>query len=264
MSYKKNDKKDVLVFENTLPFIKEQMENNAQEILKEIEAGYQSGVLTINMGEGYRKLEIHKLNKPVFETDMKQYFGDRVSPKDLKKIVNHFWKNKDLTEKREIERIDDGFGLFGKEIIFKNPQTQNLIFLHGAFHIYQRGKVVYKITQQSEKALYQKIEEVVENADENIICVFSDTNKEIEISHNEYLRNGLRKLAEIEGSLLIIGSSLADNDAHVFEKVNQSKIQRIFIASCEKKKAKDYRNARKFWSEKEVVLFDRDTVSYAK
>ena len=37
MSYKKDDKKEVLIFKNTLPFIKEQMENNTQAILKEIE-----------------------------------------------------------------------------------------------------------------------------------------------------------------------------------------------------------------------------------
>lgn len=264
MSYKKDDKKRVLVIENTLPFIKEQMENSTQAILKEIENGYKSGILTINMGVAETQLELSNLNKSDFEKEMKLYFGTRVSKKELKKVIDHFWKNKDSTEKREIETIDDGFGLFGKEIIFKNPQTQNLIFLHGAFHIYQRGKVIYKITQQSEKALYQKIEEVVEDADENIICVFSDTNKEIEIAQNEYLRNGLNKLSDIEGTLLIIGSSLADNDSHIFEKVNQSKIHRIFIASCEKDKAKDFKNANKFWSGKEIILFDRDTVSYAK
>jgi len=264
MSYKKDEKKNVLIFENTLPFIKEQMENNTQAILKEIEDGYQSGILTINMGVDETQLELNKLNKSDFEKEMKLYFGKRVSQSELKKVIDHFWKNKDLTEKREIERIDDGFWLFEKELIFKNPQTQNLIFLHGAFHIYQRGKVFHKITQQSEKALYQRIEEVVENADENIICVFSDTNKEIEITQNEYLKNGLNKLSGIEGSLLIIGSSLADNDAHIFKKVNQSKIQRIFITSCDKDKVKDYKNANKFWSGKEVTLFDRDTVSYAK
>ncbi len=264
MSYKKDDKKEVLIFENTLPFIKEQMEISTQVILKEIEDGYQSGILIINMGEDQQQLELRRLSKQDFEKEMKHYFGKRVSKSELKKVIDHFWKNKDLTERREIEKIDDGFGLFEKEIIFKNPKTQNLIFLHGAFHIYQRGKVIHKITQQSEKALYKKIEEVVEDADEKIICVFSDTNKEIEISQNEYLRNGLNKLAEIEGALLIIGSSLAKNDAHIFEKVNQSKIQRIFIASCDKDKAKDFKNANKFWSGKEVILLDRDTVSYAK
>jgi len=146
MSYKKDSKKEVLIIENTLPFIKEQMENSTQAILKEIEDGYQSGILTINMGTDETQLELSNLNKSDFEKEMKLYFGKRVSKKELKKVIDHFWKNKDSTEKREIERIDDGFGLFGKEIIFKNPQTQNLIFLHGAFHIYQRGKVIFKIT----------------------------------------------------------------------------------------------------------------------
>lgn len=266
MSFKKDDKKEVLIFENTLPFIKEQMEINAQEILKEIEDGYQSGTLTINMITNQTQLDLNKLSKSDFENQMKHYYGKRVSKSELKKVIDHFWKNKDIINEknREIEKIDDGFGLYGKEITFKNPKTQNLYFLHGAFHIYQRGKIIHKITQESEKALYQKIEEVIEDADENIICVFSDKNKEIEILQNEYLKNGLNKLAELEGTMLIIGSSLSDNDSHIFEKVNQSKIQRIFIASCENKKVKDYKNATKFWPGKEVILFDRDTVSYAK
>ena len=116
MSYKKDDKKEILIFENTLPFIKEQMENSTQAILKEIENGYKSGILTINMGVAETQLELSNLNKSDFEKEMKLYFGTRVSKKELKKVIDHFWKNKDLTEKREIETIVDGFGLFGKEI----------------------------------------------------------------------------------------------------------------------------------------------------
>lgn len=264
MSYKKDEKKDIMVFKHTLPFIKEQMEPNTQDLLKEIENGYEFGILTINMGVEQKKLELRKVKKSVFETDMKQYFGDRVSSGELKKVIDYFWKNKDSKENRELNKIDDGFSLFNKEVIFKYPQTQNLYFLHGAFHLHQKGNNIFKIAQQSEKALYDKIEEIVEDEDERIICVFCDRNKIREIEENEYLKNGLSKLGELEGNLLIIGSSLADNDAHIFEKVKQSNIQQIFISSCEKDKKKDKENAMKYWSDKRVFLFDRDTVSYVK
>lgn len=168
LAYKKNDTTESIAFEYTLPFIK--------EILEEIENGYQSGILTINMGSDQKKLALNMLTKSDFEKEMKLYFGKKASTSGLKKAIDHFWNTKDSKNTKVLEKIDDGFGLFGKEITFKNPQTQNLFFLHGAFHIYQRGKTIHKITQQSEKALYQKIEEVVEDADENIICVFCDVN----------------------------------------------------------------------------------------
>lgn len=264
MSYKKEEKNESIVFKHSLPFIKDQMEETTQEILKEIENGYQSGVLTINMGVDQRQLELNRLNKSDFEKEMKLYFGERVSKQELKKVIDHFWKNKDSDKMKILEKVDDGFGLFNRKLIFRNPKTQNLYFLHGAFHLYHRGKTIYKITQQSEKALYQRIEEVVEDSGENIICIFSDTNKENEIVDNEYLQNGLNKLAEIEGSLVILGSSLADNDSHIFNKVNESKIRKIFIASCDRNKEKDINKSKKLFSGKDIILFDRETISYAK
>lgn len=264
MSYKKNDKEESIVFKHSLPFIKEQMEETTQEILREIENGYNSGVLTINMGVDQKQLQLNKLNKADFEKEMKLYFGDRVSTKELKKVVDHFWNIKDSEKTKVLEKVDDGFWLFNRKLAFRNPKTQNLFFLHGAFHIYQRGKSIYKITQKSEKALYQRIEETVEDTEENIICIFSDANKEDEITQNEYLQNGLNKLSEIEGTLLIMGSSLSDNDAHIFKKVNGSKIQRIYFASCEKSKDKDLEKAKKYFSGKEIILFDRETITYAK
>ena len=264
ISYKKDNKEKSIVFEHTLPFIKQQMEEASQEILEEIENGYKSGVLTINMGFDQKQLELNKLNKADFEKEMKLYFGDRVSNKELKKVIEHFWKNKDSDKAKVLEKVDDGFGLFGKKLTYLNPKTQNLFFLHGAFHLYQRGKSISKITQQSEKALYQKIEDVVEDTDENIICIFSDVNKVDEMIENEYLQNGLNKLSEVEGTLLILGSSLADNDSHIFQKLNESKVEKIYYASCERNKVNDIENARKFFSEKEIILFDRDTISYAK
>ena len=264
MSYKKDDKDEAIVFEHSLPFIKEQMEENAQDILKEIETGYNSGVLTINMGEEQKHLELSGLKKADFEKEMNLYFADRVSKAELKRVIDHFWKIKDSDKAKVLEKVDDGFGLFDKELTFQNPETQNLYFLHGAFQLYKKGKSVYKITQQSEKALYQKIEEVIEDSEENIICIFSDSNKETEIEQDDYLKNGLNKLSELEGNLLILGSSLADNDSHIFKKIEESRIQKIYIASSEKGKEKDFKRAEDIFPGKEIELFDWNTISYVK
>lgn len=264
MTFKKDDKKLSIAFKNSLPEMKKMMDDESRKVLKEIEEGYNSGVLTINIGNDLRKLELSTLTKADFTKEMKLYFGKRIAQKELKKVIEYFWKIKASDKSKVLEKIDDGFGLFGKELTFQNPKTQNLYFLHGAFHLYNKGKLIHKITQQSEKALYQRIEEIVEDAEENIICIFTDSNKETEIMQNEYLKNGLNKLTELEGAMLILGSSLADNDSHIFKKINDSKISKIYIATSEKQKEDDLTQASKFFKDKEIVLFDRDTISYMK
>ena len=64
--------------------------------------------------------------------------------------------------------------------------------------------------------------------------------------------------------MVILGSSLAENDSHIFKKIDDSKVQKIFIASSEKGKEEDLEKAENFFSGKAIDLFDRDTISYIK
>jgi len=264
MSFKKADKEITIVFKNSLPEMKKMMDDESRNILKEIGEGYNSGILTINIGNDPIKLELNILTKADFTKEMKLYFGKRIAQNELKKVIDYFWKIKDSGKSKVLEKVDDGFGLFDNELTFQNPKTQNIYFLHGAFHLYNKGKSIHKITQQGEKALYQRIEEIVEDAEENIICIFTDKNKVNEIMQNEYLKNGLNKLAELKGVMLILSSSLADNDSHIFKKINDSKINKIYIATSDTQKENDFTQASKFLKDKEIVLFDRDTISYMK
>jgi len=69
-------------------------------------------------------------------------------------------------------------------------------------------------------------------------------------------------LSELSGALVIIGCSLSDNDSHIYRKINSSKVKTIYISSKETSKKKDYEKAEKFFKGKEIILFDRKTITY--
>ena len=261
---KKDEKKSALVFKHSLPYIKEILDSRSNEVLEEIRKGYNSGKLTIIVDKQEKVLILNMLKKTDFKREMNLYFKGRYDTEEINKAVDFFWEIKDSDTSKILKNINDGFSLFERELVYNNPERQNVFFLHGGFHIYGKGKKIYKISQQAEKALYERIEEVVEDSNERIICVFSDENKLSEIMQNPYLINGFNKLKSLSGSLLIIGSSLARNDEHIFKQINESSIAKIYLSSSEKSKNDDYKRATEIFPNKEIYLFDWQTISFAK
>ena len=137
-----------------------------------------------------------------------------------------------------------------------------MFFLHGAFHLYKDKKNIYKITKENEKALYEIIDEILDNESKELICVFTNENKINEINDSPYLQRNLSELSNLSGSMVIIGSSLDDNDKHIFDCINESKVSKIYFSSSENKFENDLEKLKKIFSNKEFVLFDRDTISY--
>ncbi|UTC64012.1 DUF4917 family protein [Treponema sp. OMZ 788] len=267
MTYKREDIEDQqsIAFSNTFPFIKDLMKNKDKELFDIIQQAYDTGTLTIDIpNETSKSKELNHLTKAKFTQEINTLLESKYSKEQIKMCVDKLWKYKAAEKKKFIDKIDDGFGLFGNELLYQNPQAQNLYFLHGAFHIYKKGQSVYKITQQSEKALYQRIEEIVENAEENILCIFSDKNKEKEIQDEAYFINGLNKLECLEGVLVILGCALSDNDAHIFTQIQKSKIAKVYIASFKDAVDKNMKKAKKWFPEKEIIFFDIETITYNK
>lgn len=161
-----------------------------------------------------------------------------------------------------MNEVNDGFTFISDEFKYSIHLDQNIFFLHGAFHIYQKNRAVFKITQTQNKALYDRLEEILEDEDKDIICVFTNDNKEDEIAENIYLSNGIKKLKSLNGSLVIIGSSLAENDKHIFRKINESSIAKIYFA-VNKLRTKHYeQRLNNLFPSKEIILFDRDSITY--
>lgn len=134
--------------------------------------------------------------------------------------------------------------------------------MHGAFHIIKDGKKIKKITQSTDKALYEKLEEILNDDNKDIVCVFQSENKLESIQSNAYLSHCYKKLAELSGNLVIIGSSLDDNDDHIFNQINNSQIKKVFISTLKINEDKNRERARTKFPEKEIYLFDANTISY--
>lgn len=252
-----------LSFQNSL-FGKEELHKTKhQKIQEEIEKAIEKGTMTFEIEGQTKKLYFSNLTKTDFKAEMKQYYKDQISFKKLSRIIDVIWEKKEEENSKCLDNVNDGFNnLLGENLIYCDPKTQNLFFIHGAFHIRKNGKNIEKITQKANKSLYTRIEEIVEKEDQEIICVFNNNNKESEILKNQYLTNGLNKLEELEGNLFIIGSSLDDNDSHIFNRINSSKISKIFIACEEKNKNKIYNSAQKYFKQKDICLVDQWSISY--
>lgn len=271
LKYKEVDSQNnAIAFEPTLEFVGNDLDKRQNNIYSEIKNARQSGELEITIsGSEKAKKEMSFLTKTQFATAIRIYNKNNEKgwrEKDIDKVVNKILEE----EKRNLvlNRVDDGSRqllLFGDDFIFdNNSQTQNLFFLHGAFHIYQDGKYTKKITQDSDHALYEKLEVLLNTEGKEVVCIFESTGKLELIQQNAYLRHCYEKLEKLAGNVVIIGSSLADNDTHIFNQINNSLVSKVYISSMPKEKEKNYQIAKKKLPNKEIYLFDAETISYEK
>jgi hypothetical protein len=210
-----------------------------------------------------------QLTKAHFITEIKEYSksnnkGWKV--KDIDKVVSTILKEE--RNHKVLNNLNDGskkISLFDDTIEFvfdPKSRTQNLYFLHGAFHIYKDGKQEKKITQSGNKPLYDKLEEILNDEARDIVCVFQAENKIEEINKSEYLKKAYNKLYELSGSMVIIGCSLSDNDQHIFDQINKSKIDTLYISTRRESYEKTYKKAKDKFPSKEIFLFEAETISY--
>lgn len=260
-----------VVFQPTLKFIEEDLNTSQNNIYTEIKKARENGTVSIKIenNSNITVQNLSELTKKNFISEIEIY----------SKNNNKNWKTSDIErviktlleeEKKNhvLKKVDDGskpLTLFDglTEFVFDiERETQNLFFLHGAFHIYSDGKLEKKITQTTDKALYDKLEQILNDDEKEIICVFQSENKIEAINKSEYLKKALQKLSVLSGSLVIIGSSLDDNDSHIFEQIETSKIGSVYISTREGSKRKNYNKAKKIFPTKEIFLFDAESISY--
>ncbi len=266
-----SDDKDAIVLQPSIKFIEEDLNESQNNIYQEIKEAREKGKLEINFGDKSNSVNksFSKLTKSHFSTEVKEYSktnNKSWKAKDIDRVVKTVFEEEQRT--RVLQKVDDGSSqltLFGNdaEFVFDvNSRTQNLFFLHGAFHIYKDGHSVKKITQKSDKALYNRLEEVLNSEEQDIVCVFQHENKTDIINENEYLLNCHKKLGDLEGNMVIIGSSLAENDNHIFAQINNSDIDKLYISTLLKSKETNFQLAKNKFPSKKIYLFDAQTISY--
>ena len=266
MKYKKanTDTDTILSFQNTLEFKQSnlnKLDNNLYQEIKNIYRTHSKELVDEN-GDKIIKKPLSKLSKTDFEKQLREILKAK-NKKFNKECVTTLYE--ELKEDKISLNINDGFigNLFNIKPEISNF-IQNVFFLHGSFHIYKDKKSIYKITKSQDKALYDRLDEILGEEDKDIVSVFTNDNKISEIEKNEYLLKGIEKLKNLDGSLVIIGSSLDENDKHIFDALNKSPLTKIFFASNEKEKTEHYRRLTELFPNKKRVLFDRNTITYEK
>jgi hypothetical protein len=266
-----NDQNNAIVFQSSMKFIEDDLNIRQSNIFREIKEAREKGELEINFGDNGNILTkpFRKLKKNHFLTEVNEYSkanNKGWKTKDINRVINSIFEEEQRN--RILQKVDDGsrqLSLFGRdpEFVFDvNSVSQNLFFLHGAFHIYKDGHSIKKITQQSDKSLYDRLESILNNDEQDIVCVFQNENKTDEINGNEYLSKCLLKLGELNGNLVVIGCSLSDNDDHIFEQVNNSAIESVYVSTLSKNKDEYLKKAISKFPSKQIYLFDAESISY--
>lgn len=262
MNFKESDNK-AIAFLNSASYIQEDLDTQQNDIYTEIQKARESGKIKTTIGKGdSSELDLKVVTKDYFQKVVKNHFKSKGwKTKDIEKVCDLIWEKEKGNKK--IEGISDGFrqGIYTPDVL-----APNIFFLHGAFHIYLSKDKILKITQTQNKAFYDKLEEVINADDEDIICVLTNKSedKKEQINDNKYLKDSLEKLSQLDGSLVLFGSSLAENDNHIFEQINNSNISKIYITTNESSHSKDSETASKIFPNKEVSFFDYMTISYDK
>lgn len=259
-----------LAMKNSLKFIEDDLNAHENNIYTEIKHAREHGTLVMSGvdDDSATTSDFKALKKKRFITVITEYSEKNNKgwkQKDIEAVVNSLLEEE---KKYKLQNtVDDGsrqLSLFWgeKAYVFDiESATQNLFFLHGAFHIYKDRKSVRKITQ-SDKALYERVEDILNNDELDLVCIFQTKNKIDEIVKNPYLTKCLNKLNTLSGTMVIIGSSLDDNDNHIFDAIAQSNIETLYISTMVNDKEKTIEKADRKFPSKSIHLFDAKTISY--
>jgi hypothetical protein len=266
----KDTEDTALAMEPSLKFKEEDLNARENNIFTEIKHAREHGTMVMSgvdddsaTTSDFRALKKTRFIAVITEYSEKNNKGWK--KKDIETVVNSL-----LEEEKNYKlqnTVDDGsrqLSLFGgeKAYVFDiESATQNLFFLHGAFHIYKDGKLVKKLTQ-SNKALYERVEDILNNDELDLVCIFQTENKIAEIEKNPYLTKCLNKLNTLSGDMVIIGSSLDDNDNHIFDAITKSNIATLYISTLAKDKEQTIEKAVRKFPSKSIHLFDAKTISY--
>lgn len=186
------------------------------------------------------------------------------------KFKNIFTLNYDLllywiVNKTEIDpagyRTGDGFSF----TTWENRSDQNVFFVHGGLHLYDTGTKIKKHTFNDDPDV-SIIDKVRVNLDDGKFPLFVSeptSSKKLErIKHNSYLNDCYKKISKLKGTLFIHGHSMADNDKHIFDQINESEVEKVFVSIFGDENSEANRetmaNARRF-IHADVEFYDAST-----
>jgi len=265
LKYKKNNSLLAFEYNKQLQIFMDEINTEDYEILSIIKDSFNNGIVNIKTTDINLNYELANIGKSEFQNHIKRIVKNKypnVNDKAIKNLSKKFFEFQ--INNNPVLKIDDGFN--GE--IFRmsdEDKKQNIFYLHGAFHIYELGNYIKKILKTDETSFNDKLEDILEDETEELIVVFQSENKSDIIEGNEYLKKSFDRLGEIEGDIVIFGSSLEDNDKHIFNKINTNdKIHNVYISSSKLGFKKSFERASLLFPNKSIYGFDYETVTYSK
>lgn len=272
LHFKQKDEAKIktLALQPSLNFQEKDINTTENNIYTEIKQAREKWFLIIWIGQDVEtSSSLSQSPKSTFTTAVKEYFKEKGWKwTEIDRVINKIWEEE--KENAILEDIDDWYrvqALFPwskkKEYIFNiDKETQNLFFLHGAFHIYKDGEDIKKITQNNNKALYDRLEEILNDENKDILTIFQADNKLEEIEKNDYLKKCYNKLSALKGILIIIGFSFSDNDKHICDQINKSLVKVLYVSTRKEKFESTFKKLCILFPEKDIILFETESISY--
>ena len=120
-----------------------------------------------------------------------------------------------------------------------NARNQNVHYLHGALHLFDRGANVEKFTwiDTGERLLEQTRKALKENLFPLFVAEGKSDKKLERIAHSGYLYHSFKNFSGVMRTgrkdsspcLFTYGVSFGENDSHIFNKISKGNIKKIFV-----------------------------------
>lgn len=142
------------------------------------------------------------------------------------------------TEEGQRPQADDGFRQpedeFNTDYVTWEPHQshgQSTWYLHGALHVFDTGTEIQKYTwSRTGIRLIDQIRDALKRDYFPLFVAEGSSKEKLEkIRHSDYLSKAYRSFSEITGALFVLGHSLAPNDEHFLKRIEQGKIQHLFV-----------------------------------
>lgn len=162
---------------------------------------------------------------------------------------------------------DDGFRRGG---CWNSPEKQNIFFLHGALHLLEGNDGMTTKLRFNDRDDQSIIDAVADNLLTNTFPLFvsepTSIKKLQKIRKSPYLNHCFEELKYISGSLFIHGHSMDENDRHIFSKINESNIDRVFISmfgniNSEPNRSLEANSMRFFRRDMNINFYDASSAS---
>ena len=111
--------------------------------------------------------------------------------------------------------------------LFWGSGNQNIFYLHGSLPLFDLGYSIIKEEYDQQNFLLEKIKCRIDNDQYPIFVTGGTAREKMEvISHNRYLSYCYENLANLDGSLVVIGFNFGDYDTHIIDAINQAATRR--------------------------------------